>query len=40
MQFWMTSRSVFGHFTSELSIKTLLGKVVREDLDNGTEVIQ
>ena len=40
MQFWITSRPVFGHFRSELSIKTLLGKVVREDLDNGTEVIQ
>ena len=36
----MTARSLFGHFRPELSIQTLLGKVVRQGLENGTEAFK
>ena len=41
IQFWMTVRSLLGYFRPELSVKSsLLGKVIRQVLDHGTEVLQ
>ena len=41
IQFWMTVRSLLGYFRPELSVKaSLLGKVIRQGLENGTEVFK
>ena len=41
IQFWMTVRSLLGYFRPELSVKALLiGKVIWQVLDHGTEVLQ
>ena len=41
IQFWMTVRSLLGYFRPELSVKaSLLGKVIWQVLDHGTEVLQ
>ena len=41
IQFWMTARSLLGYFRPELSVKaSLLGKVIRQGLENGTEVFK